>query len=84
MVICVWRKLALTYVHEPMSIVKSETQGQASKCVILMLVFFPSCWRHFSLQEERRILAPRAPPSAAQETPFGIYGPPAAYTSGYF
>jgi hypothetical protein len=41
-----------------------------------LFLFFP-----FSLQEERR-LSRTAP--GPQETPFGIYGPPAAYAPGYF
>lgn len=38
---------------------------------------------YFSLQEERRSLA-RAAIATSQETPFGLYGPPAAYAPGYF
>ena len=34
-----------------------------------------------SLQEERRLARPTA---TAQETPFGLYGPPTPYTPSYF
>jgi len=36
---------------------------------------------HQTLQEERRLARPSP---AAQETPFGIYGPPTPYTPSYF
>ncbi len=51
-------------------------------------IIFLLCVCLFSLQEERRLSGAigRGPPTAAaaQETPFGLYGPPAAYAPGYF